>query len=382
MSETDPFRDAIDGLVEHVRASSDVRRSDRLWPTDPITFQTNPLNLGYGACGTAIFLHDVAELPPDARDLLVAQPVTVAAYPPGLYSGIAGVGWSHVEMGIEDRGLELFRLVLHSPLAFQATDVFNGCAGWGMAALALHLRTGQQELADMATRAGDYLLDSAQHDEHGTFWPERTTGLVPLGFAYGSSGVAIFLLYLSRVTGDDRYLAAARSALEFDIAHGQSRGDELRWGTTTDSEGSRPYWLRGGAGVAAALIRFASVLHEPRYLELARRAVRPCGVFFSAAPHLFEGLAAMGEALLDMFILTGEDSYLAAARQKAEQTLLYRIARPIGTAFPGRYMFRISHDYGCGGAGIGLFLHRLTTMQPRRFHDISPALGVRPFTLE
>jgi hypothetical protein len=122
--------------------------------------------------------------------------------------------------------------------------------------------------------------------------------------------------------------------------------------------------------VASALIRFFEVLKEERYLSLAHRAARGCAVFFSAAPHLFEGLASMGETLLDMYRVTGEPRYLEQARGKAMQTLLYRIDRPQGVAFPGRYLQRISHDYGLGGAGIGLFLHRVATQGPRRFHDL------------
>jgi len=78
----------------------------------------------------------------------------------------------------------------------------------------------------------------------------------------------------------------------------------------------------------------------------------------------------MGESLLDMFLVTGDESYLQKARQKAIQTLLFTIDRPEGIAFPGRFLFKISHDYGVGGAGIGLFLLRLVQLAPRTFHDL------------
>jgi hypothetical protein len=80
----------------------------------------------------------------------------------------------------------------------------------------------------------------------------------------------------------------------------------------------------------------------------------------------------MGESLLDMYFLTGEPFYMKKAQQKATQILMYRIEQPKGIAFPGRYLFKISHDYGVGGAGIGLFLNRLVQLAPRRFHDIFP----------
>jgi hypothetical protein len=112
------------------------------------------------------------------------------------------------------------------------------------------------------------------------------------------------------------------------------------------------------------------MLNEDHYLELAHKAARPCASFFSVAPHLFEGLASMGETLLDMYLVTHDKFYREKARQKAAQTLLFRIEKPEGNVFPGRYLFKISHDYGTGGAGVGLFLHRLAGLRPRRFHDI------------
>ncbi|MBN9684693.1 MULTISPECIES: lanthionine synthetase C family protein [unclassified Corallococcus] len=353
-------------------SSMDTHRADRLFPADAMVFQTNPLNVAYGACGSALFLHDaLGELPQPVREWLLAQPIDLAAYPPGLYSGLAGVAWSFAEMGLLDRGLEVFDLVPRSSLAFRAPDIFEGVAGWGLTSLAFHLRTRDEKFLTLACRAGEHLLKTAERADAGLWWRTNNEPAARLGFALGASGMAFFLLNLWRATGEARYLEGARGAMDFDIAQGQERGDTLLWGVTEGALGHRPYWLRGGAGVASALIRFFQVLKEERYLHLAHRAARGCEAFFSAAPHLFEGLASMGESLLDMFQVTGERRYLELARQKARQTLLYRIERPEGLAFPGRYLVRISHDYGVGGAGIGSFLHRLETLQPRRFHDLA-----------
>ncbi|MBZ4373594.1 lanthionine synthetase C family protein [Corallococcus sp. AS-1-6] len=369
--EADPLHRALQDLARDMLATLDTTRSDRLFPQDAMGFQTNPLNLAYGACGPALFLHSVlGELPPPVRDWLAAQPVDLANYPPSLYSGLAGIAWTFAEVGLLERGRELFAMAMESPLALRAVDMFDGAAGWGMAALALHLRTRDASDLEHAVRAGQYLLKRAERSNHGVSWRNDFDGAVRLGFGLGNSGAAFFLLSLWRATGERKYLDTAREGLAFDVAHGQPQGDNLVWGTTAGAEGHRPYWLRGGAGVTSTLIRFFQVLQDEQYLHLARRGARPCGAFFSAAPHLFEGLASMGETLLDMHRVTGERHYLDLARQKAEQCLLYRIERPQGLAFPGRYLMRISHDYGVGGAGIGLFLHRVLTLQPRKFHDL------------
>jgi hypothetical protein len=367
------LREAIRGLARHMMASLDPSRTDRLFPSDPMAFQTNALHVAHGACGTALFLHAaMGELPQAVREWLLAQPVDLATYPPGLYSGVAGVAWSFAELGLLERGLELLERVPQSPLAFEAADMFGGAAGWGLTALAFHLRTGDAKHLDLACRAGEHLVRSAERSEAGLCWRDKEEGTVPLGFAYGGSGVAFFLLSLWRVTREARYLDTARGAMDFEVAHAQQRDGGLVWGVHAGGQGHRPYWLRGGAGVASTLIRFFDVLKEERYLELARSAARGCAVFFSAAPHLFEGLASMGETLLDMYRVTGEPRYLEQAHKKGQQALLFRIDLPQGVAFPGRYLLRISHDYGMGGAGIGLFLQRLLTLGPRRFHDLFP----------
>lgn len=371
--ESELLSETVSSLARNMVTTMDTSRRDRLWPADPMVFQTNPLNVAYGACGTALFLRAaLGELPLQVRDWLLAQPVDLASYPPGLYSGIAGIAWSFTELGMIDRAVELFRMVPRSSLAYQAADIFSGVAGWGMASLALYLRTGGDWFGQLACDAGDYLVKTVQADSNGSFWIDGQSDDIPLGFALGGSGVALFLLYLSHATGDSRYLALAREAIDFDIAHAQIRGESLAWGSSTRSLDTRPYWLRGGAGITAALIRFAQLLGESRYLDLARKAAGPCGSFFSAAPHLFEGLASMGESLLDMFLVTGDETYLRKAWQKATQILLFKIDRPEGIAFPGRYLLKISHDYGVGGAGIGLFLARLLRLAPRIFHDLFP----------
>ncbi|QSQ25976.1 lanthionine synthetase C family protein [Pyxidicoccus parkwayensis] len=354
-------------------ASMDTSRADRLFPPDTQTLQTNALNVAHGACGTALFLRDVlGELPGAVREWLLAQPVDLATYPPGLYSGLAGIAWSFVELGLPERGLELMERVPASPLAFTSADLFGGAAGWGLAALALHLRTRDAKLLEVAVRAGEHLVQRAERSEAGRFWRPEEGGAIPLGFARGGSGIAFFLLSLWRLTREASYLEVARQALDFDVAHAKERNGGLVWGVDVGDLGHRPYWLKGGAGIASALIRFFEVLKEPRYLELARKAARGCEVTFSATPHLFEGLASIGETQLDMYRVTGDEHYLEQARKKARQTLLFRLDRPEGVAFPGRFLLRISHDFGMGGAGIGLFLHRLSVLGPRRFHDVFP----------
>ncbi|MBC7926202.1 MAG: hypothetical protein H7039_11150, partial [Bryobacteraceae bacterium] len=133
------LNETIHALTQQILATTDTTRTDRLWPADPIIFQTNPLNIAYGACGTALFLKEtLGALPSAVTDWICAQPIDNASYPPGLYSGVAGVAWTFAELGMLDRAWDVFRFIPESPLAFRCSDIFNGAAGWGLAALHLY----------------------------------------------------------------------------------------------------------------------------------------------------------------------------------------------------------------------------------------------------
>ena len=41
----------------HPGSVADFEREDRLFPADPMVFDTNPLSLGHGACGVAYVMH-------------------------------------------------------------------------------------------------------------------------------------------------------------------------------------------------------------------------------------------------------------------------------------------------------------------------------------
>lgn len=366
----------LNTLAQTILASTDLSRKDRLWPADALIFSTNPLSLAYGACGTAIFLNDVlGSLPSEIAGWILRQEVTAANYPPGLYVGMSGIAWAYSELGWSDRAKEIMRLVPRSALAFDSPALLDGAAGWGLAALALFATTQDEEFMTIARLAADHLVAVRRAAPQGCYWTSKEEDSVKLGMGFGGSGIALFLLNLWRETQSICYLNAAKEALEFEITHGtERRGDDaLLWSYSVGAPIYSPYWIRGGGGIASALVRFYELLGDDRYLRIARRAAIPCAGFFSVAPHLFEGLASMGETLLDMYQVTGERDYYGAATLKARQVLLYQIKEQDGIAFPGRTLIRISHDYATGGAGIGLFLNRFLTRSFRKFHDLRRA---------
>jgi hypothetical protein len=359
------------GMARHMVATADPGRTDRLWPADYTVFVSNPLSLAYGACGTALFLLDeVGGLPPELEAWILARPLSTSLYPPGLYTGLAGVAWALEELGHSERAREVFSMACESPMRLADPTLFHGAAGWGMTGLLLHARSGDRAPLDAAREAGDHLLACAVESDDGLSWVNALDNEVRHGMAYGASGIGLFLLRLYETTGEGRWADAARRAIDFEVAHARKPRGRLKWGRTPGSRLVEPYWLHGGAGIGAALVRFHQVLGDAEYLALAGRAADTAFTRFTVAPGLLEGLSGIGELMLDLHAATGEGRYRRRAADIASSVLGYGVDKPMGTAFPGRHLLRLSADYGHGAAGIGLFLRRLARPGPRRFHDL------------
>lgn len=199
MHITAEMRDAISRTAEYILATADYSRSDRLWAADAQIFLTNPLSIAYGACGTALLLHQTTvpqDLPCEALDWIHKQPLRIKEYPPGLYLGLAGIAWALQELGSQESAAHAMSLAYSSPLLYTDPTMLHGAAGWGLASLHLFHRTGRQEYLTWALNAGDYLADTAQHVGDTCHWPSPGNDPTHYGFGHGASGIALFLLYL------------------------------------------------------------------------------------------------------------------------------------------------------------------------------------------
>lgn len=361
----------VRGMARFIHAHASPTRRDRLWPGHSSVFATNPLNLAYGAGGIALFLNEVeGGVDAEVRAWMLSHRLTTDAYPPGLWCGLAGIAYAFAELGWMEEGEAAMRLAATSPLRFADPTLIHGAAGYGWANLYFADRTGNDAYLDRAEEAAAHLLATAGRADGLPTWTHALDDRVHYGFAFGGSGIALFLLELARRTGDPATLAAARDALEFDLVHGTTEDGGWDWRRWEGDTFMEPYWLHGGAGVATAVVRFAEHLGDARYRRIADEIARTLHVQFTIMPSQWEGMSGIGEVLLDAARLTGDDAHLEAARLLSRSILLYRIERPDGVAFPGYRIQRLSTDVATGSAGIGLFLHRLHTGGRRLFADL------------
>ena len=363
----------LDGVVDYLRGTADPTRSDRLYPADPMVFETNPLSLAHGAYGCLYALHTMGrEVPRTALGWALQQPTTRSKMPPGLYYGTAGVAWAQSVLGLADLAVTTLRTAGDHPLLYAEPGVTAGAAGHGMACLRLWRDTALPEFLDRARAIGQWLAKTARRDGADgelASW-ELESGRRPVGYAEGAAGIAMFLLALHAACGEPDLLELGSAALRFDLAQAETAPSGLLSfpaEVAADGEPSsvlRQYWDEGSAGVLTTALRYHAVTGDPGLLERIRAVLpdvrRPYAVF----PQLFHGLSGLGSAVLDAYEYLGEPELLADAEHIADTVLCYAVRRPEGVVFPGEQCLRESCDLATGSAGVALFLDRLATTRP------------------
>jgi hypothetical protein len=368
----DPSID-LDGLTAsmaaYVVAKTDPSRDDRLWPSHFTVFSTNPLSIAYGACGTSLFLRETSgELPHEVLRWIVERRVDDRTYPPGLFLGSAGVAYALLMHGATEEAEAVMARTYASPMRYDEPGVFLGSAGWGLVSLCFFHATGNEQHRDQAVEAGLHLRRTVEPG--GAHWLCRQDGLRHHGYGWGSSGIALFLLYLYEATAREEFLELGLAGLESELA-AREPGPRYEWRRYEGDSLLYPYWIHGNAGIASVALRFSTLLGERRYERLALDIVDDTFVKYSYTMGLFEGLAGIGELMLDAFLATGDEGHRRRAMDIAETITWFGLERPEGVAFPGRWLHRISTDYATGAAGIGLFLRRLARGGGRHFLDLN-----------
>lgn len=353
----------LDGIVSHLLSAADYTREDRLFPADPAVFQTNPLNLGHGACGVAYALKTLTgEVPAEVLDWIRRQKLSEAAYPPGLYTGLSGIAWTLLELGLKESANDVLGLARGHQLLWDSPDVFYGAAGYGMTELRFFLDNGDRTHLERAIEAGESLLRTKLEDESGAFW--KSQNMVSCSFAHGVSGIGYFLLALHGASGEERWLDLARQAMDYLAAKAVEIPEgAISWRAQEGRPTFTPYWRWGSSGVGMTLLRYRHVTGETRFDELFRRMTMDCDRKYAIFPGRFFGLSGVAEFCLDWarFVPGEAEEAMRQARKALDGALLFRVRRAAGVAFPGETLSRISCDYGTGSAGVALTVHRFLT---------------------
>lgn len=330
------------------------KSKDGLFPADPFMHRTNSLSLGFGACGVLYALVKSGfAIPKHALEWLDRELTHVSneSLAPGLLTGSSGIAWALYELGFEDQAVKFIGMANDSPLLTSHHSLLHGMAGIGMANLYLYLRTGRSLYLSVAEHLGDRLLADARESGDGVFW--ESYDVIQIGYGYGQSGVALFLLRLSQLSGNETFRAHGLRAMAFDLSHGiEVENGVVSFPRGTDDFTLDPYIEEGSAGIAKVALRYGLWNQMEMILADAHRK-------YSSFPGLLYGLGSFVDVLTDAYLFSKNDKFMEMAqRPLAGLRDMYLIKHPQGLAVPGDGLLRASCDYATGAGGVLRALYR------------------------
>lgn len=329
----------------------------RVYATVPRGYATNTLCFAYGTAGVLHALHH-AGLPTPASVVDRFRHETLRRrddLPPGLHSGTAGIAWVLAELGQLNEAVDVADAAASHPATLTSCTWGEGSSGVGATSLALHDLTADGRHLDRADAIGRMLC--ATGDLVPLVGPRNAVGLL-----HGRAGVALFLYYLWRATGEERYLRHGITLLHAELDRAiPMPDDELAFPDNEVSRRAMTYLATGSAGMAYVLTRYVAAGGDERLTSALPRVISYVNKRMAVEPGLYQGLAGMAFALADHADAAGgtpgpaEDAVRTA-------TALFKYAVPAGDGrvrFLGEHSLRFSNDLWSGSAGVLLVLDRI-----------------------
>ncbi|HET9168825.1 MAG TPA: class III lanthionine synthetase LanKC [Actinospica sp.] len=335
-------------LIAGIHATATPERDDRLFPGDWRLFQTGGHTLAHGAAGVILALHRVgADVPAEYVDWLIAaadRAEPESAY--GLYDGLTGVAVVLDELGRHDDADAIRARLAEAGGEPLRPGYYGGRAGIGLSLCRTASRTGDPAPLEQAARIADRLAALVRDGSaEGLRLPTYA------GLMFGMSGTALLQIRLHRITGEQRYLAAAREALAWDFERCVRMDD----GTIQAKQGHRhlPYLDEGSIGIALVAREYLVHAEDPE-LTAFIAAAKPC----SASPYVREPVLHRGRAgLVAALSILGDAADEAALLTSVRNLTWHAVPTDNGLYFPGSGLQRLSVDLGAGSAGVLLALH-------------------------
>lgn len=342
-------------MARAILASATPERSDRLFPGDPKQFETNGLNLAYGAAGVLYALAETgAGRHPEHEEWLLRR----ALHPEpgarvGFYDGLHGIAYALDRLGRRDAALELLGLCRHEledKLDRIGLDLYSGLAGIGLNLAHFAAQTGDKGLWRQALQVAD-IVSERLGDEDGV--GEISGGEHPYaGLLRGSSGPALLFVRLYEHFCDPVLLDIAATALRQDLRRCIVRDD----GAMDVNEGWRtmPYLADGSVGIGIVLADYLAHREDERFATAAAAIRRTARCGFYIEPGLFWGRAGMILHLARK--QDGADPQDDVVATHVRRLAWHAMTHKGDLAFPGEELLRLSMDLATGTAGVLLAL--------------------------
>jgi hypothetical protein len=362
------LRRLAERTADAVEAMAQPGHSTRVYPTNPLGYQTNTRAVAAGTAGVLHALHRAGRgcAPAVIRRLRDESVAAVESTAPGLLFGSAGIACVLAELGELDAAESLLAAAAGHPLNATSASLGSGAAGTALGLLIHHRRTGADRWLDLARQLVQRIPDGAELTAQLS--QTRKSGLVG-----GRTGVALALYHLYRHTGDTRLFTRGMRLLGEELAYAQPLStDGLGFKISHADSRVFPYVFAGSAGYAAVLSRYLARHPDAEFDldagtdlragEALERCLRACASRFAVLPGLFSGLAGLAVTMADAGRRLGRPELVDAALTSARGLFRYAIPVEHGVGWLGEPGQRLSADLWSGSAGILLALHHLTTL--------------------
>jgi type 2 lantibiotic biosynthesis protein LanM len=272
----------------------------------------------------------------------------------GAFSGVASCLYTCAFSGDTELASFLIRAIQVQIAKDKSLDVIDGAAGIILAALAYYETSRDRAALDLAVRAGDHLVTSAQIAGDRMAWYTIDDKSALGGFAHGSAGIAAALFRLASVTDQGKYLSSAEQALCHDrgtfSAEVNNWRDLRSWAKSEDSVA----WCYGAPGTALArLVQSKAGYHDGTIDSELAIAFERISAYECSSDVLCHGTFGNIDVLNSMVERVPNESWAARRTSYVENTLA-RIAQT-GCRFDGTAE---SLNLMLGYAGIGYALLR------------------------
>ncbi len=356
-------------IVTSIVSSMSLEKNSYLFPADPMVGMTNPLNIAYGSLGILKVLYDNKQYLSKEQQKMVEKgifwclrkPMDMSDYTAGLFTGVGGIAWTFTELD-NKAGSRLLKRFNEHYLLKDSYDLFYGLAGNALSNLFVYKNTNDNYFLSKAKEKAGEIMAAAYKSDSGYFWKD-INGDTFKGYGRGSTGIALFFLYLYLETNDEQYLVFGEEALKFDMeqmylfAPDQLTVDR---GTVEDkNQPTSPYLYDGTAGIGIVALKYYQITNKNIYKEKLQYMLNDCLLEYTMFPSLMRGLAGIGHFLLDYFNVFENAEALTAARKIRNTIRMFEYIDDENISFPGEQLLRISHDFTTGTTGILTFLQRI-----------------------
>lgn len=347
-------------ILAYIEENTKLDAAPRIYPTGANL--DSVFAVDYGAIGIARAFNAVQGEVPKALMNWIVSRFKIEGQLPGLLNGLSGAAWTFAEMGHLDLAKRALNGAETHRQLYESYCLGYGAAGFGMSCLKFWKTFGDPKSLDKACIIADILCDEAQQETNGSYWTNSKSDSSPaIGLHEGSSGIALFLLYVYCASGNTRYLECSKRALDFDLSYARNIKGYTGYPKFVTSEPTicYPYLAYGSAGIGSVLLRLAHISNENRYVSEIERIKSGISQKYTVTADIFTGLAGLGNYMLDAAEFLNDESYTNLAFRVSEGLQLFQLSREGRLTFPIPLGSKVDCSYGSGAAGIAMFLDRL-----------------------